>query len=106
MIELTEKAQLKVKELIQSQKPGTFLRVGVRGGGCSGMLYDVKFDDKISDKDQSFEIHGVKVVCDLKSSLYLVGMTVDYSDELLSGGFKFVNPNAKGSCGCGTSFTV
>ena len=106
MIELTEKAQGKVKELIKNQKPGSFLRVGVKGGGCSGLLYDIKFDDQFSDKDRSFEISGIRVVCDLKSTLYLAGMQVDYSDDLLSGGFKFINPNAKGSCGCGTSFTV
>ena len=107
MIQLTEKAQEEVRKLLaQQNKPGVFLRLGVRGGGCSGMTYDVKFDDQIGEWDRSFEVGGLKVVCDVKSLLYLDRMTVDYSTELVGGGFRFINPNATGSCGCGTSFSV
>ncbi len=107
MIQLSEIAQKEVKRLIEQQdKPGVFLRLGVKGGGCSGLTYDVKFDDKMGEYDRVFEISGVKVVCDSKSFVYLDNMMVDYSTELVGGGFRFVNPNATGSCGCGTSFSV
>ena len=107
MIQLTEKAQVEVQKLLaRENKPDLFLRLGVKGGGCSGMTYDVKIDDRMSDLDRSFEVGGVKVVCDVKSLLYLDQMTVDYSTELVGGGFRFINPKATGSCGCGTSFSV
>lgn len=105
MIKLSENAQKEVKRLLEG-KPSTFLRVGVKGGGCSGMTYDVKFDDKQGEFDRVFEVDGLKLVCDSKSLVYLDGMTVDYSNELVGGGFRFINPNATGSCGCGTSFAV
>ena len=108
MIQLTETAQKEVKRLIeQHSKPDAFLRLGVKGGGCSGMTYDVKFDDQLNRQfDREFDVSGVKVVCDMKSLLYIDGMTVDYSAELVGGGFRFINPKATGSCGCGTSFSV
>lgn len=106
MINLSEKAQSEVKRLVGENKPGAFLRVGVRGGGCSGLTYDVKFDDKQNTDDRVYEIGGVKLVCDPKSFIYLDGMTVDFSTDLVGGGFRFINPNATGSCGCGTSFSV
>ena len=106
MINLTEAAKQHVRKLIADQKPDVFLRVGVKGGGCSGFSYDVKFDNQMNENDRAFEVDGLKVVCDIKSLLYLGGMQVDYSNDLLSGGFKFINPNATGTCGCGTSFTV
>ena|SRR3989338_7302381 len=107
MIQLSEIAQKEVQKLIQQEnKPGAFLRVGVKGGGCSGLTYDFKLDDKQNEHDRVFEAAGVKVICDSKSLVYLDGMTIDYSKELVGGGFKFVNPNAAGSCGCGTSFSV
>jgi len=107
MIQLTDVAKEEVKKLIEQQnKPGAFLRVGVKGGGCSGLSYDVKFDDTINEYDRVYEINGVKVVCDSKSFIYLDGMAIDYSRELVGGGFKFVNPNATGTCGCGTSFSA
>ncbi len=107
MIQLSENARKEVGRLI-GQQPGAgyFLRVGVRGGGCSGLTYDVKFDNQTRDYDRVFELGGVKLVCDSKSLTYLDGMMIDYSTELVGGGFKFVNPNATGSCGCGTSFSV
>ena len=107
MIQLSETAQKAITRLQEDQgKPGTLFRVAVKGGGCSGMTYDVKLDDKIGEQDRLYEINGIKVVSDLKSLLYLDGMLIDFSTELVGGGFRFINPNAKGSCGCGTSFAV
>lgn len=106
MIKLSDNARQEVTRLMGQQKPGSFLRVGVRGGGCSGLTYDVKFDDHQDEFDRVFDFDGLKVVCDSKSLVYLDEMTVDYSNELVGGGFRFVNPNATGSCGCGTSFSV
>lgn len=107
MINLSETAHGEVKRLLeQQQKPGMFLRVGVKGGGCSGLTYEVNFDDQMKEWDRVFELNGVKMVCDSKSLVYLDGMTVDYSRDLVGGGFRFVNPNATGNCGCGTSFSV
>ena len=107
MITLSESAQKAIQRLQAEQgRPGTLFRVSVKGGGCSGMTYDVKLDDAQGEQDRLFDIQGIKVVSDLKSLLYLDGMTIDFSTELVGGGFRFVNPNAKGSCGCGTSFTV
>ena len=107
MIHLSPIAQEEVKKLLQREaKAETFLRIGVKGGGCSGLSYDVKLDDKMSEFDRTFDIEGIRVVCDTKSFVYLDNMTIDYSRELVGGGFRFVNPNASGSCGCGTSFSV
>ena len=107
MIQLTETAQKAIVRLqTEQEKPGTYFRVSVKGGGCSGMTYDVKLDDKQEAQDRVYDINGIKVVSDLKSLLYLDGMLIDFSTELVGGGFRFTNPNAKGSCGCGTSFAV
>ncbi len=107
MITLSDIAKKEVKRLIEQQNiPNAFLRLGVKGGGCSGLSYDVKFDTEEKQFDRKFEIDGVKVVCDSKSFLYLDGMMIDYSTELVGGGFRFVNPNATGTCGCGTSFSA
>jgi iron-sulfur cluster assembly protein len=105
---LTETAVKQVKELKQAQSLGdeVFLRMGVRGGGCSGMSYALEFDTEKTAHDREFEIDGIKVVVDTKSYLYLAGTTLDYVREGLTGGFTFVNPNAKSSCGCGTSFSA
>ena len=107
MIQLSDNAKIAVSKLIAEQKkPDSFLRIGVKGGGCSGMTYDVKLDEKQEEFDRVFDLNGVKVVCDSKSFIYLDGMTIDFSNELVGGGFRFVNPNASGTCGCGTSFAV
>ena len=106
-VSLTEKATKQVKQLIQAQNlENVYLRMGVKGGGCSGMSYSLEFDNEIGPHDKKFEIDGVPVVCDAKSYLYLNGTTLDYVTEGLTGGFTFVNPNAKSSCGCGTSFSA
>ena len=109
MITLTPSAAQEVKQLIQKEnKQNLALRVGVKGGGCSGMSYVMCLDEAAPKQfDQLFEQDGIKVLVDAKSHLYLDGMTIDYKrSELMGGGFEFVNPNAKKSCGCGTSFTA
>ncbi len=105
---LSEKAVKQVRELKQAQSlpEHVFLRMGVKGGGCSGMSYSLEFDTEMGPHDKEFEIDGIKVVCDKKSYLYLTGTTLDYVQQGLTGGFTFVNPNAKSSCGCGTSFSA
>lgn len=107
MIELTETAQNEIKRLLeQEQKQDWGLRVGVVGGGCSGLSYTLAFDEKPKDNDSVFDMDGIKLFVDPKSYLFLNGMTLDYSTELLTGGFKFVNPNASRSCSCGSSFSA
>ena len=106
-ITLTERAAVEVKRIIGDQKLGeeTVLRVGVSGGGCSGFMYKLAFDkDYDEGKDSRFELHGVSVVVDKKSALYLDGTTVDFYEGLDKRGFTFENPNAVKSCGCGSSF--
>jgi iron-sulfur cluster assembly protein len=108
MIQLTEKAAREVRELISGQNmpEGTFLRLGVAGGGCSGFTYNLRFDTEMKPDDQTEEQFGVKVVCDPKSFVYLEGSEVDFSDGLNGRGFVFRNPNASTTCGCGESFGV
>jgi len=108
MIGVTERAAKEVARIIEEQKlpDGTALRVGVKGGGCSGFSYTLGFDDSISEVDQISEANGVRVVCDPKSFLYLNGTEIDFEDNLMGRGFKFGNPNAAKSCGCGESFSV
>ena len=104
---LTEKAANEVKRIMADQKieSETVLRVGVTGGGCSGFSYALGFDKQFDEKaDSKFEYHGVPVVIDKKSALYLDGTTIDFYDGLEARGFKFDNPNAVKSCGCGSSF--
>ncbi len=97
----------RVKEMMESQNlQNAFLRMGVKGGGCSGLQYNLEFDTEMGKFDKQFEVDGVKVVVNVKSYLYLNGTTLDWVTQGLTGGFTFVNPNAKSSCGCGTSFTT
>ena len=104
MITLTEIAAEKIKTLL-TEKQETGIRAGVRGGGCSGFTYRLEFDNQ-SDSDRVIESHGVNIYIDPKSYLYLMGTQIDFIDELNQSGFKFVNPNAKRTCGCGESFSV
>jgi iron-sulfur cluster assembly protein len=104
---LTDNASKQVKRLMAEQKlDNVFLRVGVKGGGCSGLSYSLEFDSELGKHDKKFDLDGVQVVCDTKSYLYLNGITLDYVTEGLTGGFTFINPQAKSSCGCGTSFSA
>lgn len=106
MIQLTVSASNEIKRLMaQEQQPSAVLRVGVKGGGCSGLSYVMGFDAQAGAQDHTFDCDGIKVVVDPKSHLYIDGITIDYVAGI-GGGFKFDNPNAKKSCGCGTSFTA
>ena len=105
-ISMTETAADRVKTFLENRGRGIGVRIGVKTSGCSGMAYVIEFVDELEDNDQVFEDHGVKVIVDDKSLLYLDGTEVDYTKEGLNEGFKFNNPNAAGECGCGESFTV
>lgn len=107
IISLTDAALKEVKRLINVQgiEEGG-LRLGVKGGGCSGLSYTINFDDKIGQYDQVYEIDGVKVIVDAKSAIYLQGTQLDYQKDLMGGNFKFLNPNANKTCGCGESFSA
>lgn len=109
-IYISDKARTKVDQLMQeaglAASDGYFLRVGVVGGGCSGLSYQMDFDNEVKPMDQVFEHNGIKLVTDLKSFLYLVNTELDFSDGLNGKGFYFNNPNASRSCGCGESFAV
>ena len=106
-IRLTPKAIEMAKKAIERRaQPTEGLRLGVRGGGCSGVSYAIEFADKIRGRDHVFEFDGLKVVVDPKSLIYLRGSILDYEVKLMQHGFKFRNPNEKSGCGCGESFTV
>jgi len=105
-ITLTEPAAKHVKAYLENRGKGVGLRLGVRTSGCSGMAYVLEFADEINEEDQVFEDHGVKVIVDPKSMLYLDGTELDFGKEGLNEGFKFNNPNVKDACGCGESFNV
>jgi iron-sulfur cluster assembly protein len=108
MITLTDRAVQEVRQIIQEKKlpEGSLLRLGVAGGGCSGFEYMLDFCDRANEGDEITESRGIRIVVDRKSLLYLQGLEIDFNDSLLNRGFKFRNPNAKGTCGCGTSFSV
>lgn len=106
-IELTETAAREIKQIIQQQEldaAKTRLRVGVKGGGCSGFSYLLDLTEQERETDEKFERNGITIVCDPKSYLYLNGTTIDFKDEIMGRGFVFNNPNATSSCGCGSSF--
>jgi len=106
-IELTPKAvEMAKKAIARREQPAAALRLGVRGGGCSGASYVIEFADRIRDRDRVFEYDGLKVVVDPKSLVYLRGSVLDYEVKLMSHGFKFQNPNEKKGCGCGESFGI
>ena len=106
-IKITQKAATRIKAILEAEnKLGYALRLSVVGGGCSGMNYNIAFDDKKGEFDKVYKSLGVNIYCDLQSWLYLKGTTIDFSDDILSGGFKLENPNAARTCGCGTSFSV
>lgn len=108
MIKVRDTARDQVKKLFEANavSAGTFIRVGVKGGGCSGLMYKLDFDTVLQPEDKVFEDNGVKIVVDRKSFLYLIGTELDYSGGLNGKGFNFVNPNASRTCGCGESFSI
>lgn len=107
LLTVTENAIVHIKTLLARQEtPEHYLRIGVAGGGCSGLSYKLSTVEQPATTDKVMEFDGLKVVVDLKSSLYLAGLELDYSDDLMNAGFKFKNPNSKTSCGCGESFSV
>lgn len=116
MINLTELAAKEVKTILDqqheaAQKEGDeakklYLRVGVKGGGCSGFSYTLDLTETKTDMDEAWDLHGVDVICDSKSLLYLEGTTIDFKDEIMGRGFVFSNPNATTTCGCGSSFSA
>jgi iron-sulfur cluster assembly protein len=107
VVTLSEAAIKEVKRLLNLQgitEGG--LRLGVKGGGCSGLSYTINFDEKIGQYDQVYEVEGIKVIVDAKSAIYLQGTQLDFQKDLMGGNFKFVNPNASKTCGCGESFSA
>ncbi len=107
MITITERAAHKVKEIASTESlEGQGLRLRVIGGGCAGFSYDLYFEDAPSDMDERFESQGVSLYIDPVSYQYLENTEIDYVEEVHASGFKFNNPNVKGSCGCGSSFSV
>jgi iron-sulfur cluster assembly protein len=107
IVQLTPKAIRMAKQaLMKRGTPQAALRLGVRGGGCSGVSYAIEMADKVRDRDNVYLFDGLRVVVDPKSLVYLRGSFLDYEVKLMQHGFKFVNPNEKSSCGCGESFTV
>ena len=107
MITVTDSAKKQAVRLMEDEgKDGYFIRVGVQGGGCSGLMYQLTFDNEDKQGDKSFEDNGIKVVVDKKSYLYLIGTVLDFSGGLNGKGFIFQNPNADRTCGCGESFSV
>tara|TARA_B000000532_G_scaffold237209_1_gene224303 strand:- start:167 stop:493 length:327 start_codon:yes stop_codon:yes gene_type:complete len=108
MIKVSESAAAQVVKIMSDEgmPENSFVRVGVKGGGCSGLMYEMDFDTEMKDGDQTFEDKGIKIVVEKKSFLYLVGTELRYSGGLNGKGFEFFNPNANRTCGCGESFSL
>ncbi|MGX7596274.1 HesB/IscA family protein [Planococcus plakortidis] len=105
VVEITEAASFQVKEMMRhNEEEGSFLRVAVKGGGCSGLTYGMGFEQKASDTDDQYEQHGIRILINKEDAPILQGTIVDYKQSLMGGGFTIDNPNAIASCGCGTSF--
>jgi iron-sulfur cluster assembly protein len=106
LVRLTDAAGTKVRALVAREQQGEFLRVAITGGGCNGLSYKLKFTPEAKRGDILVKSAGVSVLVDPRTALYLKGTQLDYSTQLIAGGFKFTNPNAKASCSCGESFSV
>ena len=107
-IQVTDRALAKIRTAMANENVSPAeggLRLGVQGGGCSGLTYNIRFDSRARERDRVFDFDGVRVFVDPKSFIYLHGMILDYQESLMQQGFVFVNPNASKSCGCGTSFS-
>jgi len=108
-VTITESAAREIRNIIAQQEldaEKVCLRVGVKGGGCSGFSYVLDLTENMKDTDEAFEQHGIRVICDPRSLTYLSGTMVDFKDEIMGRGFVFQNPNATSSCGCGSSFSA
>ncbi len=108
-ITITDRALAKAKQLMAEaniSQPEYFMRVGVKGGGCSGLTYELDFDNESRTGDMEFGNEELRIVCDMKSFLYLCGTELDFTDGLNGKGFNFINPNATRTCGCGESFAI
>ncbi len=106
---LTDTAAREIKSIISQQELDSekvCLRLGVKGGGCSGFSYVLDLTETQRENDEAFEVEGIKVICDPKSFLYLEGTQIDFRDEIMGRGFVFNNPNATTTCGCGSSFSM
>jgi len=108
MLFVSDSAKEKITDLLQDEDKGPdyFVRVAVKAGGCSGLSYEMTFDNESQAEDEVFEDKGIKIVTDSRSILYLLNTTLDFSDGLNGKGFEFQNPNATRSCGCGESFSI
>jgi len=106
LVRLTAPAGEKVRALIERENQGRFLRIAITGGGCNGLSYKLKFAPEPRRGDILVRSSGIEVLVDPRTALYLKGTSLDYSTQLIAGGFKFANPNAKASCSCGESFSV
>ena len=109
MIKVSEQAKIEVKKLMEADgfdSSSDYVRVGVKSGGCSGLSYDLNFDNLKGSEDKIYEDNGVKIIVDNKSFLYLIGTTLEFSGGLNGKGFVFNNPNASRTCGCGESFSL
>jgi iron-sulfur cluster assembly protein len=104
-VQVTPKAIEKIRQIFEREGVFGGLRLGILGGGCSGLSYQFKFETKPRERDHIFDFDGVKIFIDPKSLIYLRGLTLDYKESLMQSGFVFENPNASKSCGCGTSFS-
>ena len=106
-LNISETAVTQIRHILETKNlNGYGVRMGVKGGGCSGLTYDLNFENETRSGDKIAEVNGIKVFIDFKSYLYLRGTILDFSTDPLNGGFAFKNPNAKKTCGCGTSFSV
>ena len=106
LVRLTEAAGIQAEKLMLREEQGEFLRIRITGGGCNGLSYKLKFVSSPKKGDILVESSGISALVDSKTALYLRGTTLDFSDNLVGGGFKFMNPNAKASCSCGESFNL
>ena len=107
MINLSKAAASEIKRLFTKQvQASSMFRLGVQSGGCAGIYYTLEFDSAITSKDKVYDCQGIKILVEETSLKYIDGLTLDYTEDLMGGGFRFHNPNASSSCGCGNSFSV